>query len=242
MQAAGPLPDAGQIMEKTRELSLTGSMTASITLVITEKNGSMRKRTITIASKSYPDGTEKRFIKFLEPSDVRGTALLISDYRNSPDEMWIYLPALKKTRRIVTAEKGKSFMSSEFSNADMSSPTLSDFRHDHLPGSGNNNLWIIESIPNNDKIADEYGYSRKISYINGQNSRIRKMEFYNFDNKLYKIIEIKNVYPLDGDRFIVSDMSAENVITGRKSEIFFNNIKEGEKVDDSVFSLQNLER
>ena len=54
--------------------------------------------------------------------------MLIIDNKNIADEMWIYLPALKKTRRIVSSEKGKSFMSSEFSNADMSSPTLSDFQ------------------------------------------------------------------------------------------------------------------
>jgi hypothetical protein len=242
LQAAGPLPDAAAIMEKTRELSITGSMTADISLVITEKNGSTRKRTIAIATKSYPNGTEKRFIRFLEPADVRGTAMLITDNKDTPDEMYIYLPALKKTRRIVTSEKGKSFMSSEFSNSDMTSPTLSDFRYEHLSGSGDGNQWIIESIPVDEKKADEYGFSKKISFINEQNSRIEKMEFYNFDNKLFKTIEIKNVYPLENGRYLVSDMSAENVINGRRSEIIFSNIKEGTKVNDSIFSLQNLER
>jgi outer membrane lipoprotein-sorting protein len=242
LQAEAPLPDPGIIMEKTRELTLTGSLTASISLVITEKNGATRKRIISIVSKSYPDGGEKRLIKFLEPADVRGTAMLIYDNNETADEMWIYLPALKKTRRIVTSEKGKSFMSSEFSNSDMSSPTISDFGYKHLSGSGDSGRWIIESTPKTDKTADEYGFSRKVSYIDEKNSRILKMEFYNFDNKLFKIIEIKNTFPLGGDRYLVSDMSAENVITGRKSEIIFNNIREGAKTDDSVFSLQYLER
>ncbi len=242
LQAAVPLPDADRIMEKSRELSMTGSMMAEISLTITEKNGAVRNRTIAIASKSYPDGTEKRFIRFLEPSDVRGTAMLIADNKDTPDEMWIWLPALKKTRRIVTAEKGKSFMSSEFSNSDMSSPALSDFTYKHLPGSGENQQWIIESIPANERISDEYGYSRKVSFLDRQNMRVQKMKFYNFDNKLFKEIEIKKVVPLEGDRYLVSDMSVENLITGRKSEIVFNNIKEGVKVDDSVFTIQNLER
>src|SRR5512142_2102527 len=100
LQAEAPLPDPGIIMEKTRELTMTGSLTASISLVITEKNGATRKRIISIVSKSYPDGGEKRLIKFLEPADVRGTAMLIYDNNETADEMWIYLPALKKTRRI----------------------------------------------------------------------------------------------------------------------------------------------
>jgi hypothetical protein len=242
IQIVAQQPDAAQIMYKSRELSLTASMSANINLSIIEKNGSSRLRTISMTTKSYPDGLEKRFIKFLEPADVRGTAMLVIDNRNIPDEMWIYLPALKKTRRIVSSEKGKSFMSSEFSNADMSSPTLADFVNKHVGESGQNNQWIIESKPVNGEKADEYGYSKKISYISMDKNQILKMEFYNFDNELYKTIEIKSIYPLPDGKFIVKDMIANNLITDRKSEIIMSNITEGTKVDDSIFTLQNLER
>ena len=240
--AAAQLSDAGQIMERCRELSITGSMNAFITLTITEKNGAVRNRTISIATKSYNDGTEKRFIKFMEPADVRGTSMLIVDNKSVADEMWIYLPALKKTRRIVTSEKGKSFMSSEFSNADMSSATLSDFTHRHLESSGDSKQWIIESTPLNEDKADEYGYSRKVNYISSDKNQIVKMDLYNFDNELFKVIEIKSVHPLSDGKYLVKEMIAENLITGRKSQIIFSNINIGAKVDDSLFSLQNLER
>jgi hypothetical protein len=133
-------------------------------------------------------------------------------------------------------------MSSEFSNADMSSPTLSDFVNKHVGESGQNNKWIIESKPVSEEKADEYGYSKKISYISMDKYQILKMEFYNFDNELFKIIEIKSVLPLPEGKFIVKDMIANNLMTNRKSEIIMSNITEGAKVDDSVFSLQNLER
>ena len=242
MQLAAQQPEALEIMGRSRDLTLTGSMSADIHMSITEKKGSSRYRTIEMTSKEYQDGQEKRFIKFLEPADVRGTAMLIIDNKNIADEMWIYLPALKKTRRIVSSEKGKSFMSSEFSNADMSSPTVTDFRYKHLELSGSNNQWIIESIPMNDGKADEYGYSRKISYISIDRCQVLKMEFYNFDNELYKTIEIKSIYPLPDGKFIIKDMIANNIMTNRKSEIVMSNISEGTKVDDSVFTLQNLER
>ncbi len=203
-------PDAMDIMDRSRELTLAGSLGANIHLSITEKNGTTRFRTIAMTTKDYGAGQEKRIIKFLEPADVRGTAMLIIDNKDIADEMWIYLPALKKTRRIVSSEKGKSFMSSEFTNADMSSPTLSDFACKHLEGSGNDNQWIIESIPINDDKADEYGYTRKISYISKDRAQILKMEFYNFDNELYKIIEIKGIYPLPDGKFIVKNMTANN--------------------------------
>jgi hypothetical protein len=235
-------PEAIEIMSRSRDLTLTGSMSADIHMSITEKKGSSRYRSIEMTAKEYQDGQEKRFIKFLEPSDVRGTAMLIIDNKNIADEMWIYLPALKKTRRIVSSEKGKSFMSSEFSNADMSSPTVTDFRYKHLELSGSNNQWIIESIPINDDKADEYGYTRKISYISIDRCQVQKMEFYNFDNELYKVIVIKSVYPLKEGKFIVKNMEANNLLSGRNSVIEMTNIAVGGQVDDSVFSLQNLER
>jgi hypothetical protein len=242
LQAAAQQPDAGKIMSKSRDLSITGSMSANLNLTITEKGGAMRNRTISMTTKSYADGLEKRYIRFIEPADVRGTAMLVVDNKSTADEMWIYLPALKKTRRIVTSEKGKSFMSSEFSNADMSSPTLSDFVNRHLTKSGMNNQWIIESIPISEDKADEYGYSKKISYISIDKNQVQKMEFYNFDNELFKVIEIKSVFPLNDGKYLVKNMVASNLNTNRKSEILFSNINEGVKVDDSFFTIQNLER
>jgi hypothetical protein len=242
LQAAAQQPDAGQIMNKSRDLSITSSLSANINLTITEKAGSTRSRTISMTTKSYADGLEKRFIKFIEPADVRGTAMLVVDNKNTADEMWIYLPALKKTRRIVTSEKGKSFMSSEFSNADMASPAISDFSHKHLEKSGTNNQWIIESTPANEEKADEYGYSKKISYVSIDKNQVQKMEFYNFDNELFKIIEIKSFFPLGDGKYMVKNMVASNLSTNRKSEILFSNISEGVKVDDFFFTIQNLER
>jgi hypothetical protein len=241
-QAAAQLPDPEEIMNKTRELSLVGAISANINLTITEKNGSNRLRTISMSTKSYPDGVEKRFLKFLDPPDVRGTAMLIVDNMATADEMWIYLPALKKTRRIVSTEKGKSFMNSEFSNADMASPPVADFVYRHAPGSGSNNQFIIESIPADEEKADEYGYSRKVSYIGKDNYQIMKMELYNFDNELFKIIDIKGVHQLPEGRYTISNMHAINLLTKRKSEIRMTNIVEGARVDDSFFTLQNLER
>ena len=241
-QVSAQLPDADQIMNKCRELTIIGTLQATISLSITEKNGATRNRTFAMSTKSFNDGLEKRLIKFLEPADVRGTAMLVVDNKTASDEIWIYLPALKKTRRIASSENGKSFMSSEFSNADMASPTLTDFNSKHISGSGSNGIWIIESVPKDEDIADQYGYTKKVSYINANKWQVEKMEFYNFDNELFKTIEIKKVYSMPEGKYMVSNMIASNLVTNRKSEIVFNNIVEKVKVEDSYFTVQNLER
>ena len=98
LQIAAQQPDAEQIMNKCRDLSITSPSSANMDLTITEKGGSIRRRTISMTTKSYSEGLEKRIIKFIEPADVRGTAMLVVDNKNTADEMWIYLPALKKPR------------------------------------------------------------------------------------------------------------------------------------------------
>ncbi len=221
---------------------MTGALKTNMTLTIYEKNGATRVRKISMLSNTF-GGTEKRMIKFLEPADVRGTTLLIVDNDKTQDDMWIYLPALKKTRRIVTTEKGKSFMSSEFSNADMSSAPLSDFRINHLPTSGDNNQWVIESKTISEDKADEYGYTRKITYINKSDMKVQKIEFYNRDNLLARTIEILASQPLQGRQgYIMTEMYAVNHINGRSSRIKYDEVNTTDDIPDNTFTVENMVR
>ncbi len=86
------------------------------TLKIYDNKGNVRVREVSNAMAKF-SGTTKTLFKFLSPPEVKGTTILIYDYENKDDDMWIYMPSLRKTRRIVATEKGKSFMGSEFSNA-----------------------------------------------------------------------------------------------------------------------------
>ena len=110
--------------------------------------------------------------------------------------MWIYMPAIRKTRRIVSSEKGKSFMGSEFTNSDMSTPNTNDFNYkilslqtykEHL-------CWRIETVCKNADIEDENGFSKKIAWIDKKSFLCYKIEFYDFSGELYKIQTIEHIY------------------------------------------------
>ncbi len=123
-------PDGREIMQKSRDVSKLDGMEAISTLRIYDAKGRERVRETSMASKLFESGAiEKRIIRFLAPAEVKGTGMLIYDYDQRNDDMWIYMPALRKTRRIISNEKSKSFMGSEFSNADMSAPSLEDFNY-----------------------------------------------------------------------------------------------------------------
>ncbi len=222
---------------------MSGNIQSTVALTITEKNGAVRTRKLNMITKSYDDGTIKRMVKFLDPADVRGTAMLIIDSKNNQDDMWIYLPALKKTRRIVSTEKGKSFMSSEFSNADMSSGSNADFRMRHMPESGKAGTWVIESVPVSDDKADEYGFSKKVTYLEMGSLKTRKIDFYNFDNELFKSIEILATQPIAGkEGYVMTDMLATNHLNGRSSRVRFDQVNTSATIADNTFSVESLAR
>lgn len=232
--------NAAEIMEKSRDAMKVESFEAVASLNIVDSKGRVRERTNITASKSYDDGTEKRLIKFLSPADVEGTAMLIHDYDEGQDDMWIYLPALKRTRRIVSSEKGKSFMGSEFTNADMSSPPADDFHHSIIEESAES--YIIESSPVSRDKEDEYGFVRKISTISKDNYTVSKMDFYNSYDELFKTILIKDIKELGNGSFIISHMTAENFSNGRSSEIVMEEIRSGTDIRDELFNVSSLGR
>ena len=244
MQATlAQLSDPVQLMDRSRDLTMSGNIQSTVTLTITEKSGSVRTRKLNMSTKSYDDGTIKRMVKFLDPADVRGTAMLIIDNQNAQDDMWIYLPALKKTRRIVSTEKGKSFMSSEFSNADMSSGSNADFTIRHMPESGKNDTWVIESVPVTDEKADEYGFSKKVTFLDKKSLVTKKIDFYNFDNELFKTIDIVATQPLTGkEGYIMTDMLAINHLSGRSSRVKFDQVNTSVSIPDNTFVADNLSR
>ena len=106
---AQAVPRPREIMDKvTITRKLDGSEAVVKMTVIGEK-GETRERQITMATKLYDGGkTEKRIYRFLSPADVQGTGILVFDYEAKSDDVWIYLPALRKTRRIVSSQRAQS--------------------------------------------------------------------------------------------------------------------------------------
>ncbi|MEX0981829.1 MAG: outer membrane lipoprotein-sorting protein [Bacteroidales bacterium] len=233
------------IIEKSHDAVQISSFEAISTLTITDSRGNERIRQNTMASKTFNDDTEKRIIKFISPAEVKGTGILIYDYENRPDDMWIYLPALRKTRRIVSREKSNSFMGSEFSNADMTAPSLEDFEYKLLGSEeiGEVMCWKIESIPVNLEKEDEYGYSRSVRWIGKNDYIARRSEYFDYDNALIKRIEAVEFKLLDSSagKFMVTEMVAENFENGRSSRMKMDQIDITE-TDESYFTVTYLER
>lgn len=243
----GAPPEGREIMQKSRDVSKLDGMEAISTLHIYDAKGRERVRQTSMASKLFESGTtEKRIIRFLSPAEVKGTGMLIYDYEKRNDDMWIYMPALRKTRRIISHEKSKSFMGSEFSNADMSAPNLEDFEYT-LSGSefvAGTDCWIVEVVPANEDVLDEVGYDRQVAWIGKQDYVFRKAKYYDEDGELYKEMTSTSVKQLgsSGNKYIATRMEMSNVQNGRRSVLTIDKIQYNPDVKEEYFTLGYLER
>jgi preprotein translocase subunit SecF/outer membrane lipoprotein-sorting protein len=236
--------DPADIIRRSNETVKVNSFEAISRLTITDSRGNQRIRQNSMASMSYPDGTEKRIIRFISPTEVKGTGILIFDYPEKSDDMWIYLPALRKTRRIVSKEKSKSFMGSEFSNANMTAPGLEDFTYalegeEMLNGSA---CYLIESVPKSGDLKDEYGYARSLSWIDKNSYLVLQIAYYDGEGVLFKTITNKEFKELDteNNKYMVTRMLAVNHSNDRSSELVMEQVM-ATPTKESYFTVAYLE-
>ena len=238
-------PDARTVMQKSISVAKVPGMEAVTELRITDARGRERIRKIAIASRD--EGTvEKRIIRFLEPADVKGTALLVFDYPDKEDEMWLYMPAIRKTRKIVSTEKGKNFMGSEFSNADMAAPNLGDFHFRTLgeEETGGIPCYKIEMVPLNDRLVRECGFAKKILWIGKKDYVMRKAVYYDEEGEKVKVLTTKDVKAIDPahEKFLAMEMTMVNEQNGRKSYFRMLQVQYNPNVKEEYFTLGYLER
>jgi outer membrane lipoprotein-sorting protein len=239
--------DAKQIMQKSQDaMTLDGSEAISI-LTINDGKGNQRIRKFSNASKREPSkGLTKSIMRFLEPADVKGTAILSFDYENKEDEMWLYMPALRKVRRIVSSEKTKSFMGSEFTNADITKPNIDEYTYKLAGGETIDNVECIkiEITPATKEIANSYGYAKKTAWVGKSDNMARRNEFYDLDGKLLKVMAIKSVKLLDekNKKYQTTDVTMENKQNGRSSQFLIEKVVFNPKVKDEYFTTDYLQK
>ena len=236
-----------EIVDRAIETTRVNGAEAKATMIIIDDKGRERVREIAQVTKLYDDGeTEKKLVRFLAPADVKGTGLLTFDYMSKDDDIWLYMPALRKTRRIVSSEKSKSFMGSEFSYADMTPPTLDDFTFEMLGEETVDGVdcWKIAMIPINDDIADENGFSKRVSLYRKDCFVIRRSVYYDLDGELQKelnVLEIKELDP-ENHKYRAMHLVMGNKQNDRQSIFKVEAIEFNPHVTDDYFTTRYLER
>jgi len=240
-------PNAQEIMAKWAESRKLDGSEAVVKMSIIDEKGSARDREISMATKLFDAGkTEKRIYRFLSPADVKGTGVLVFDYDDKADDIWVFLPALRKSRRVVSSERSKAFMGSEFSYADLNIPELKDYdykleREEKL---GAADCWVVEVKPKSEEVAKSEGYARKLYWVEKANYTVRKGEFYDLKGALFKVLTADKVKLVDSakSRYRTMKMEMVNKQNGRKSVFETMKIANASNTKDEYFTTTYLER
>lgn len=240
-------PDASAIMAKVATSRKLDGSEAVVKMSIIDKGGSRRERKLSMATKLYDGGkTEKRIYRFLEPADVKGTGVLVFDYEDEADDTWVFLPALRKTRRVVSSEKSKSFMGSEFSYADLNIPELDDYEYSLLKEEkvAGEDCYLIEVKPKTAAIGKDEGYSKKLYWVSKSKNAVLKGHFFDLKGKLLKELTAKDVKVLDAKKGRVRALKMEmkNLQNGRRSVFETQKVAFAPDTKDEYFTTAYLER
>jgi hypothetical protein len=238
---------ANEIIARGEDVMRVKGVQGVSTMRIIDEKGGERVRKIKQASKLFDNGeTEKRLIRFMEPADVKGTGLLTFDYKSKADDLWLYMPALRKVRRIVSTEKAKNFLGSEFSYSDMSPPSPDDFNFKLLGEEKIKDVlcYKIEWMPKSEEVAKENGFSRRVIFIGKDNFMVRKSLYYDSEGKSLKELIVHEIKELDtkNHKFRAMNLEMINHQNGRRSTLVNEKLEFNPNVDDNYFTTRYLER
>lgn len=238
---------ANEIVAKVNAVPDGEYVTQTLSMDTTDRHGQTRSQE-TINYRKHFGEDKKTILFFLQPSNVRGTGFLIWNYGSAEqqDDQWLYLPALRKVRRVSAADRGDYFLGTDFTYEDMKlegkfEPADYNFElagEEELDGV---NALKVVGIPKNDEIARELGYSKTVSWVDSGNWMLLKADFYGLKGKLLKTMTASDIAEIDGI-WTRHSLMMENHQTGHSTEFTFSDVDYVSPVDDSLFTQQTLAR
>lgn len=213
---------------------------AKMVMTLIGKNGDTSSRQIRVQSLEVKDDGDKSLTIFDEPKDVEGTAFLSFSHATRPDEQWLYLPALKRVKRISSSNKSGPFMGSEFSFEDLSSFELEKYQYKYLRDDTIDGMavYVVESYPT----YEHSGYTRLVNYIDQEEYRILKTEYYDRKDALLKTLVNSDFKQFLGQYWRAQKMTMDNHQKGKSTVLEWSNYEFKTGVDESDFSKNALKR
>lgn len=215
--------------------------TGSLLMVLTDKNGETSERQMNVKSLEGPeeDG-DKTLMVFETPKDQQGTALLTYQHKSRDDDQWLYLPALKRVKKIASSSKSGPFMGSEFSFEDVGGAQVDDYSYKYLRDEtvDGQDCWVVESYPKD----ENSGYTKVDTWVDKQNYRALKAEFYDRKNSHLKTLTSTN-FKLYLDKFWrAGELNMVNVQTGKSTKLVTKDLQFKTGLKETDFTQNSLQR
>jgi len=214
--------------------------TANMVMTLKNKAGKTSTRNIRIKTLEVEGDGDKSLSIFDEPADVKGTAMLTYSHGLEPDDQWLYLPALKKVKRISSRNKSGPFMGSTFAFEDLSSQEIEKYSYKFLreEACGDWQCFVIERIP-------EYkhsGYTRQVAWLDKEAYRLVKVEYYDRKKALLKTLVVSDFNQYLEHYWRPGKMDMVNHLTGKSTLLEWTDYQFQTGLTDRDFRSQSLKR
>ena len=202
-----------------------GDSETEMTMILRNAAGKSASRTLRFTTLEVPDESigDKSLILFSTPRDIEGTALLSHAKMLEPDNQWLYLPALKRVKRISSKNKSGPFVGSEFAFEDFTASELNKFKYSYLKQEVCENLTcdVIERTP----LYDNSGYTKQIAWVDSTDYQLRKIEFYDRKGSLLKELIFEDYRIYEEKYWRPHRLVMKNLQTKKSSDLVYGEYK-----------------
>ncbi|MDH3729006.1 MAG: outer membrane lipoprotein-sorting protein [Myxococcales bacterium] len=237
---AGPAEDKGLEIatEADRRDTGFGDTTADMIMILRNKKGQESKREMEIRTLEVKGDGDKSLTVFHSPRDVRGTALLTFSHGVKPDDQWLYLPALRRVKRIASNNKSGPFMGSEFAYEDLSSQEVEKYTYKYIKDDEVAGVacFLIERYP----VDKDSGYTKQQLWLDKDEYRARKIDYYDRKGQLLKTFTPSDYEKFLGKYWRAHKMMMVNHQNGKSTELIWSNFKFKNGLKDNDFTRTRL--
>jgi hypothetical protein len=211
---------------------------ADMTMELINAHGDVTTRKLALATLEGVEDGDKARSEFVWPADVKGTKLLTWTHKKGDDDQWLYLPAVKRIKRIASSNKTGSFMGSEFSYEDFGGQEVEKYTYKFLDEvqEGGRDCWRIERYP----VDKNSGYKRQIVWMDKEYKSPLRIDYYDRKDELLKTAMFSG-YQKFGEIWRIGKIEMGNVQTKKRSVITWANRKLGAALDEAMFRSESLE-
>ncbi|MGH8034896.1 MAG: outer membrane lipoprotein-sorting protein [Lysobacterales bacterium] len=217
-----------------------GDSKVEMEMILRNKQGEESKRQIRSRAMEVSADGDKSMIVFDQPKDVKGTALLTFSHKTADDDRWLFLPAVKRVKRIASNNKSGPFMGSEFAFEDLGSQEIEKYKdYKWLKDETVNGLdcFVTERVP----VDKNSGYTKQVAWVDKAEYRVQKVEFYDRKESLLKTLTLSDYVKYQDKHWRPGKMDMVNQQTGKSTTLFFKNYSFGNKFTDRDFDQNSLQ-
>lgn len=221
-----------------------GDSQSTMKMVLRNAQGEEATRNMSFKTLEIPNENsgDKSLMVFDSPRDIKGTALLTFTKILEPDDQWLFLPALKRVKRIASNNKSGSFVGSEFAYEDLASQEVAKYSYKYIEQTSCRNLqgecFKVERTP----LYANSGYSKQIVLADTAEFRIDSVDFYDRKNSLFKRLDMKDYKQYLGQYWRAHRMVMNNLQTGKSTTLLWDNYNFRTGLTDSDFTKDKLKR